>query len=87
MTAHLQMDEQGRVLIPQELREALGLRPGEPLDAEVEDGRLVLRPPVSQARLVEFGGRLIFTGGAPITGDPVQEMRDGQLQQLIERLQ
>lgn len=87
MTAHLQMDEQGRVLIPRELREALGLRPGETLDAEVEEGRLVIRPPTSRARLVEFEGRLIFAGGSPITGDPVQEMRDERLQDLIERSQ
>ncbi|GBF04948.1 transcriptional regulator, AbrB family [Deinococcus aerius] len=85
MTAHLQMDEQGRVLILQELREALGLRPGEPLDAEVEGGRLVIRSPASRARLVEFEGRLVFVGGPPITGDPVQDMRDERLQEMIDR--
>lgn len=79
------MDEQGRVLIPQELREALGLRPGETLDAEVEGGRLVIRPAVSEARLVEFEGRLVFVGGAPITRDPVQEMREQRLRELIAR--
>lgn len=85
MTAHLQMDEQGRVLIPEELRKALGLWPGETLDAEVEEGRLVIRPPASRARLVEFEGRLIFAGGPPISGDPVQDMRDQRLQEMIER--
>lgn len=85
MTAHLQMDDQGRILIPQELREALGLRPGETVDAELEGGKLVIRPAVPQARLMEFEGRLVFAGGPPITGDPVREMRDQQLQDMIER--
>lgn len=84
MTAHLQMDEQGRVLIPQELREALGVRPGETLDAEVEEGRLILRPQMAEAELVEFEGRLVFAGGSPITGDPVQEMREQRLHNLTE---
>lgn len=66
MTAHLQMDEQGRVLIPEELREALGLRPGETLDAEVEGGRLVLRPQGTGAELVEFEGRLVIKTAQPI---------------------
>lgn len=79
------MDEQGRVLIPQELREALGLRPGETLDAELEEGSLVLRPQAAGAELVEFEGRLIFAGSPPITGDPVQDMRDQRLQEMIER--
>lgn len=79
------MDEQGRVLIPQELREALGLRPGETLDAEVEGGRLVLRPQAAEAELVEFEGRLIFVGGGPTIGDPVQEMREHRLRDMIER--
>lgn len=85
MTAHLKMDEQGRVLIPHELREALGFRPGETLDAELEEGKLVIRPTASQARLIEYEGRLVFAGGPPITGDPVQDMRDQRLQDMIER--
>jgi AbrB family looped-hinge helix DNA binding protein len=32
----------GRVLVPVELRRELGLEPGEPLVASVQDGRLVL---------------------------------------------
>lgn len=79
------MDEQGRVLIPQELREALGLQPGEPLNAELKGGELVIRPAASRARLVEFEGRLVFAGGPPITGDLVQEMRDQRLQEMIRR--
>lgn len=85
MTTSLRVDEQGRVLLPQNLREALGLRPGETLEAEVEEGRLVLRPQSAGAELVEFEGRLVFGGGPVITGDPVQEMRDQRLRELIER--
>ncbi|WP_102125088.1 AbrB/MazE/SpoVT family DNA-binding domain-containing protein [Deinococcus planocerae] len=86
MTAHLQMDEQGRVLIPQELREALGLRPGETLDAEVEGGRLVLRPQAAEAELVEFEGRLVIKTAQPVKADTdfVEEMRQQRLRDLLD---
>lgn len=42
--AKVRVGEQGRVVIPAELRKALGIKPGETLVARVEDGRLVLEP-------------------------------------------
>lgn len=38
----VRVGEQGRLVIPVELRKSLGIRPGERLVARVEDGRLVL---------------------------------------------
>jgi AbrB family looped-hinge helix DNA binding protein len=39
----LQVDEQGRVVIPPEIRHALGFEPGEVLVAQIKDGRLIMR--------------------------------------------
>jgi len=80
------MDEQGRVLIPRELREALGLRPGEPLDAEVEEGRLVLRPQVAEAELVEFEGRLVIRTAQPIkaNSDLAGETRQQRIKDILD---
>jgi AbrB family looped-hinge helix DNA binding protein len=39
---HLTIGPQGRVVIPADLRRELGLEPGTPLVAHVEEGRLVL---------------------------------------------
>lgn len=40
--ATVRVGEQGRLVIPVELRRSLGIKPGETLVARVEDGRLVL---------------------------------------------
>ena len=40
----LAMSENGRVLIPADMREKLGLKPKERLYAEIKDGALVLMP-------------------------------------------
>ena len=37
------VSEKGQVTIPKKLRERLGIRPGQALDFEAEDGRLVAR--------------------------------------------
>ena len=38
----VRLDKQGRVVIPAKLRRVAELRPGDPLVARVEDGRIVL---------------------------------------------
>jgi antitoxin PrlF len=44
MQVHLTMAENGRVLIPAEIRAALGLKAGGKLVARVVDGALVIEP-------------------------------------------
>ena len=54
----------GQVVLPGPLRRRLGIRPGDPLDASIEDGNIVLRPHRTrrlEARIIED----------PITGGPV----------------
>ena len=40
----LTMQSRSTITVPQELRDKLGIGPGDPLDATVEKGRLVLTP-------------------------------------------
>ena len=40
----LAMSENGRVLIPADMREKLGIKPKERLHAEIKDGALILMP-------------------------------------------
>lgn len=47
------VDEKGRVTIPQAIRESLQIDPGEEVAIEVENGRIVIRPQISRADLVE----------------------------------
>lgn len=54
----------GQVVLPSPIRRKLGLRTGDPLDARVEGGRIVLTPRSTRSRKVSI---LVD----PITGLPV----------------
>jgi AbrB family looped-hinge helix DNA binding protein len=47
------IDEKGRVTIPQEIRETLGLGPGADVRIGVEDDRIVIQPQVSREEFIE----------------------------------
>jgi AbrB family looped-hinge helix DNA binding protein len=47
------IDDRGRILVPKEVRERLGLRPGSDASYEVKDNRLVIIPPVTPERFRE----------------------------------
>lgn len=68
------IDKAGRLVIPKELRDKVGLVPG---DVEVElDGAGLHLAPVVTGVLVERDGRLVVAGaGAPLTDDDVRELR------------
>jgi AbrB family looped-hinge helix DNA binding protein len=54
----------GQIVIPSPVRHRLGIREGDPLDVEIEAGRIVLTPKKKRA----FKARIIKD---PITGFPV----------------
>jgi AbrB family looped-hinge helix DNA binding protein len=58
------LSTKGQVVLPGPIRRKLGLRTGDPLDAKVEGGRIVLTPRTKRSRAV----RIIID---PITGLPV----------------
>jgi len=47
------VDEKGRVTIPKEFRERLGLEPGEEIEMEVTDDDILLHPKVSRETFKE----------------------------------
>lgn len=62
------LDELGRILLPKEIRDDLGLGPGAVLRIEERDAGIFLKPEVSSEtgdpHLVRKGGVLVFTGQA-----------------------
>jgi AbrB family looped-hinge helix DNA binding protein len=58
------LSTKGQVVLPSRIRNKLGLRPGDPLDASVEGSRIVLTPRKRRAKKV----RIIKD---PVTGFPV----------------
>lgn len=83
MTTHLEIDRFGRVLIPKAIREALALGAGEQLEVEIEGGTLHLRPAARAVQVVEHHGRLILEASHLITGDPVQDLRDERMNEVL----
>lgn len=53
----------GQVVLPSKIRRRLGLQAGDPLDAAVEDGRIVLTPQKKRAKK----GTIVID---PVTGFP-----------------
>ena len=51
------MDERGRILIPLDNREKLGLKAGTEFELEHEDGKLVLKPIIPEPLRDEAKGR------------------------------
>jgi AbrB family looped-hinge helix DNA binding protein len=69
------MDKAGRVVIPKELRERLGLVPGE-VDLQLDGAGLHLEP-VASDQLAERAGRPVVPAtGSPLTDDEVRALRD-----------
>ena len=56
------IDKFGRVLVPKELRDGMGLAPGALLELERSGDSLVITPAAQSPLLLREGGVLVFTG-------------------------
>lgn len=64
--AELKLGRQGRIVIPAAIREELGLREGERLDARVEGDRLVLETPLAALERLRRRFREAAKGHDPV---------------------
>jgi len=62
------LDALGRIAIPKQLRDGLGLTPGTVLKIEERESQIVLTPVLDSEALVVEDGVLVFTGA--LEGDP-----------------
>lgn len=77
------LDTFGRVVLPKALRDGLGLRPGDRLDAVEEDNQVILRPVRATQVVRSKDGVLVFSGRG--TGDlqrAVSAVREERLSKL-----
>jgi len=56
------LDKFGRIVIPKQVRDDLGLIPGSVLKIEERDKKIVLKPLAESSPLVVEDGILVFTG-------------------------
>ncbi|WP_235282472.1 AbrB/MazE/SpoVT family DNA-binding domain-containing protein [Microbacterium sp. SA39] len=67
------MDKAGRIVIPAQIRERLGILPG-PVDLII-DGTGVRIEVEARGKVVEEDGILVITGGPALTADDIRELR------------
>ena len=70
------IDAAGRIVVPKSLREALGLKAGQPLEIRVGDGRLEIEIAATPVKLKKRGKGLVAVPDAklpPLTADLVRE--------------
>lgn len=67
------LDRFGRVVIPKEIRDILGLKPGELLKIEQSDNEVILKPLREESPIKVKDGVLVYTGMA--TGNLIDAVR------------
>jgi AbrB family looped-hinge helix DNA binding protein len=75
------MDAAGRVVIPKALREALGLKPGQILEARAADGRLELEFEPTAMKLKKRG-----KGVVAVPNSPLPPLTEEQVRETLERV-
>ena len=69
------IDKAGRLVIPKQLRDHLGLQPGE-VEVTADGAALRVEPVATDAVVEESGFLVIPAGGARLTYQDVQVLRD-----------
>ena len=73
MNAILNIDKAGRIVLPKMLRDELRLRPGDSLEVESSEDRIVLRPARGRGRIYKEHGMWVFDSGEPLTVETVNK--------------
>lgn len=70
------IDSAGRIIVPKALRDALGLKPGQPLEIRAGDGRLEIEIAATPMRLKKRGRGVVAvpqTALPPLTAEQVRD--------------
>ena len=74
-TARVKLDAQGRLLIPAEMREQLGVKAGDRLTLRIEDGELVVLTFRAGIRRAQRTGAKYKTPGRSLVDELIAERR------------
>jgi AbrB family looped-hinge helix DNA binding protein len=62
---NVNVDKAGRIVLPKQIRDRLGLKAGAKLEISESSEGVLLRPTASRSSLVKRNGRWVYTGRAP----------------------
>lgn len=68
------MDRAGRFVLPKQVREALGLAPGDSLEIELHDAEITLRPCRSVRPMRKKHGIWVLDGGTPMRPEETENL-------------
>lgn len=70
------IDAAGRIVVPKPLRQALGLKPGQPLEIRAGDGRLEIEISPTPMRLKKRGKGVVAVPDAELPTLTAEQVRD-----------
>jgi AbrB family looped-hinge helix DNA binding protein len=75
------IDAAGRIVVPKALRQALGLKPGQPMEIRAGDGRLEIEIAPTPMQLKKRG-----TGVVAVPADSLPPLTAEQVRETLERV-
>jgi AbrB family looped-hinge helix DNA binding protein len=75
------IDAAGRIVVPKALRQALGLKPGQPMEIRVGDGRLEIEVAPTPMQLKKRG-----KGVVAVPADTLPPLTAEQVRETLERV-
>jgi AbrB family looped-hinge helix DNA binding protein len=70
------IDSAGRIIVPKALRDALGLKPGQPLEIRAGDGRLEIEIAATPMRLKKRGKGVVAVPQSALPPLTAEQVRD-----------
>lgn len=86
MHARVVIDRAGRLILPRAIQEALRVGPGDTLEIESEDDRIVLSPIRVRPGLQKEQGVWVYRSGTPVSvsiPDLIEQQRDERTRDLL----
>ena len=71
MITTISIDKAGRIVLPKPVRDELQLVPGDSLEVESSEDRVILRPARGGGRMRKERGMWVFDSGEPLSADVV----------------
>ncbi len=87
MNTKLTLDKAGRLVLPKAIRESLRVGPGDTLEVESDEDRVILHPVRVRAGLSKEQGVWVFRSGTPANtsiSKLIEEQRDQRTQDVLE---